>query len=198
MINRSGRRAISPAGFLLALLCFGLPFVTVSCEAPVMTVSADYTGWDFVFGGEPDVVVTGMGKDLSAEQARASTPWQPLAFLAFLVVTSGFVLAVSRPRQQRLTSVGTASAAALLLFANQAVTRGGIIDELRRTTFLPAGVIDDMVESRVGYWLTMALLFLVAGYNAVRLRLERRGHTVANPARRHFQPPHDRPPPSGW
>lgn len=189
---------MSPAGLLLALLCFGLPFVTVSCEAPLMTVSADYTGWDLAFGGEPDVVVTGVAKDLSAEQERASTPWQPLALVTLLVLTSGAVLAVSRPRQQRLTSVVSASAAALLLFANQIVTRSGIVDELRTATYLPTSVVDDMVESRFGYWLTMTLLLAVAGYNAVRLGVERRARTVADSARDNFQPPRDSPPPSNW
>ncbi|MGW1677070.1 hypothetical protein [Saccharopolyspora sp. NPDC002376] len=60
MIRRSARRkAISPAGFLLVMLCFGLPFVTVSCESSVGSISAEITGWDLVFGGKATTTATG-------------------------------------------------------------------------------------------------------------------------------------------
>lgn len=38
------RRLVSPAVLLLAPLCLGLPFITVSCDSSVASMSAEYSG----------------------------------------------------------------------------------------------------------------------------------------------------------
>lgn len=170
----SGRGLISPAGLVLALFCFGLPFLTVSCETPIMSVSADYTGWDLAFASEPHVTTSGAGGDVAAQQGDASLPWQPLALVAVLIIVCGIVLTFASPRNRRVTGIVTGSVAALLVIANQGMARGAVVAELKKSYVIPPWTIDRLVESRVGYWLTLALLFAVVAYNAVELALERR------------------------
>lgn len=169
--SSSSRGLISPAGLLLALLCFGLPFVTVSCETPITSVSADYTGWDFVFAGEPHVTTSGPGGDVVAQQRDASIPWQPLALLAVLVIIGGIVLTFVSPRNRRVTGIVAGSVGAVLLIANQSMARTAILGELKKSYVIPPWTIDKLVESRIGYWLALVLLVGVVGYNAVELAL---------------------------
>jgi hypothetical protein len=174
-------RVVSPAGLLLALLCFGLPFVAVSCESPIVSVSADYSGWDLVFGGEPDITVSVPSEAPVSKPQDTSIPLQPLALLAFIAVAGGFVLSLAMPRQ-RMTSAVAAGSAALLLFVNQIVVRGHMVEELRKGAFLSPRMADDVIESRVGYWLTLLLLLGVAGHGAVEIVHQRRAGASTNPA----------------
>jgi hypothetical protein len=48
------RRFVSPAVLLAVLLCFFLPFASVSCSSGVGQMKATVTGMDQVFGGESD------------------------------------------------------------------------------------------------------------------------------------------------
>lgn len=172
---RSGRRVISPAGFLLALLCFGLPFLTVSCESPVGSVRASYSGWDLAFGGAPDITASlGMSDYLARRQQEASVPWQLLALLTVLAIIAGVFLTCARPRQQTLSSIIAGGSALLLLIINQTVVHSGAVDELRRDTFLPATIAQGMVENRVGFWLALLLLLGVVGYHVLELVRQRR------------------------
>jgi hypothetical protein len=177
----SGRGLISPAGLVLALFCFGLPFLTVSCETPVMSVSADYTGWDFVVAGEPHVTTSGPGGDVAGRQHDASIPWQPLALAAVLVVIGGIVLTFASPRNRRATGIVTGSVAAVLVIANQGMARNAVVSELKRSYVIPPWTIDKLVDSRIGYWLTLAVLACVVGYNVLELALELRA--PASPGR---------------
>src|SRR5689334_8394624 len=60
-------RLISPAGFLLALVFFLLPFAAVSCEVPgAGSVEASYTGVDLITNGEPTTTTTG---EFTSDQA---------------------------------------------------------------------------------------------------------------------------------
>lgn len=165
---------MSPAGLLLALFCFGLPFLTVSCETPVMSVSADYTGWDFVFAGHPHLTATGPGGDVAAQHQNTSIPWQPLALLAVLIIVGGIVLTFASPRNRQVTGIVAGCVGGLLVIANQSLARGAIVGELKKSYIIPSWTVDKLVEARFGYWLTLAFLLAVIGYNAVELALGRR------------------------
>lgn len=183
MINRAwGRRLVSPAGLVLVLLCFGLPFLTVSCQTPVASVSVTYTGWDFAVGGQPDVVESGEASDHPdprAEQTPAT--FQPLALVAVLLVVAGIAAAAARPPTRMVAGAVTGFLAAMLLVVNQGVVRGSMRQELATSAFLPPSALDNMIESRLGFWLALLLLFGVTGYNVAELFLAHRGPAAADP-----------------
>jgi uncharacterized membrane protein YphA (DoxX/SURF4 family) len=164
-------RVISPAGLLLALLCFGLPFITVSCESPIASVSADYSGWDLTFGGQPDITQTVTGDSPLRNTQDASMPLHPLALLAFFAVVGGIIVSLGWPRRPMLSAVA-AGAAAALLFINQLVVHSEMVDQLQKGTFLTPKMADDLIESRIGYWLTLVLLLVVCLYRPVLARLD--------------------------
>ncbi|WP_028927513.1 hypothetical protein [Pseudonocardia acaciae] len=174
MIKRSGRGLVGPAGLLLALLCFGLPFLTVSCESPVMTVTADYSGWDLAFGGQPHVESTGPSDQLQVRGPETELPWQPFALFAALVIVAGIVLTLARPHLARLTGIVTGCLGALLLFAAERMARAAVIGGLKKEHVVVPGTLDKLVETRFGYWLALLLLLGVAAFNAVELARDRR------------------------
>lgn len=162
MPHRPLRRLVSPAGLLLALLCFGLPFVAVSCG----TTTVEYTGLDLVVGGTPTVTE----KNAIDSTPGMPIPVQPLAVLTVLSIAGGIAV-VALPRVPVLTRAVVASLAALLLMVNEIVTYQRIVHELRTSADLriPAGQAADMVRMRSGFWFALALLLGVATYNVVEV-----------------------------
>ncbi|TWP50585.1 hypothetical protein FKR81_20685 [Lentzea tibetensis] len=158
---RSERRLVSPAALLLALLCLGLPFVAVSCESSVATVSADYSGWDLVAGGTPDV--TPQGDDsFTKNTERSEIPAQPAAIVFLVLATAAIALARTRAFDLRtLGSAVCAGGAAVMLIVNQLRVHHGIAEEIQGN-----GLAEDMVHTRFGFWLTLLFVLGAAACNA--------------------------------
>ena len=183
-------RIISPAGFLFVLLCFALPFLSVSCESEAQTVGVNYTGIDFIAGGKPDVIGSLAGT--SWEKVPSPDP-QPLAFLALFSIFTGIAFVfVSDHRARALAGTWAGSFAAAFLVSNQLVAHSYAVAELRKSP-VPPDAIEDMVKSRIGFWLALVLLLAVVGYNAFEIIRERAG--LAGP-RKSRPKRHDRQPTS--
>lgn len=65
------KRLLSPAGFLLVLGLFLLPFVTVSCETGVGEIRADYSGVDVATGARPLLVIPPEVEQMRRDLAEA-------------------------------------------------------------------------------------------------------------------------------
>jgi hypothetical protein len=182
-VARWRQRLLSPLGFALALSCFAFPFVTVSCEARTGTMTADYTGWDFVIGGKPHITTSGepgeartdppvsSPDDPSPDENAEPVAIQPLALMTVLVVAGGIGL-VGWPRVSPLVRSVVACVAAVLLTANQALVQDHLIAKLRDSD-VPADVADRQVDTRYGFSLALSVLLVVAAYHVAELRLER-------------------------
>lgn len=203
------QKLISPAGLVLVLLCFLLPFVTVSCESAVVDYEATYDGTDFVVGGDPHITVSrpggAEGEEEGQEGARAAP--QVLAILALFTTLTGIVVALlpyarlaSRPTRARtIATAATAALALAFLVISQLVVTDHIVDELQQGDTAGIGVTrstaEDMVASRFGFWLASTLLIAVIAYNVVDLGWEK---LTTRTAGRQQQPPPPgagRPPP---
>lgn len=185
-------RLVSPAGFVLALLLFLFPFVAVSCEAPGLgSIEVSYTGADLATGGDPSVETVGdFGREAGDPVQDNENPPDPgarlLAILTLLLIFTG--LAVSFLPTARLRLVGAVSAAALagvMLVVTESVAQSNLESSLIETArqeasapgeepfTLTKSIADDMVEPRVGFWLTLIVLALVLLANlalAIRAR----------------------------
>jgi hypothetical protein len=188
---------VRPAGLLLALMCFAFfPLLAVSCDTPMGSASAEYTGADFVFGGEPnftgsaadeatsgeegegDEGVEGEDEGVAGEDGQVGP--QPLAVLAFLAIIGSLVLAVvPRLRAHTLTNLGASAAVLLLLVVNQIVLHDSAVTELEESEEILAPQAAEMVETRYGFWLTLLVLLAVVAYNVVELLRERGGSSRA-------------------
>jgi hypothetical protein len=102
MINR----LFSPGAFLLALVCFVLPFTKVSCSGKdgKEIVIKEAKGWEMAFGHqmEEDSVqkqqrmlhsLTDMPKDMSMAEDKSVT-LQPLVLVAFIATALALILAL--------------------------------------------------------------------------------------------------------
>lgn len=196
----SGKRLISPSGFVLAMLCFALPFLTVSCEGPTGRISAVYSGFTLAFGGSPHVTTSGIGADATNPPAHFPVAGvQPMALLAVLSVVVGAVaIFVAKPQLHALTSAIAGGAGIVLLITNQFVVSVEAVHRLEQGG-IPDGIAGGMVETGNGFWVTVLILLGVSGYNGFELG---RGRTTQPPQAPNFDqgdPPfHTGPPATTW
>ena len=136
-------KKLSPAVYVLALICFFLPFVTFSCQAQkILTLS----GIQLVTGTtiqQPQPFGPPKAQKVDAE---------PLAVLAFLSGIAGLALSFLRGRKSAIAPATAGVVAAILLLALKSKLDG---DALRQG----GGVIQ--VDYAAGFWAVL-ILFLAA------------------------------------
>jgi actin-like ATPase involved in cell morphogenesis len=174
--KRRRRRWPTPAVLVLAILCFLLPFATVSCGLPDGYGRADtggtttYTGLDLAVGGTPDVRDEHVRPQ--AQRRPDRLPPQPLPLIGLLTAIAAAVTAVAvRPAaRRRLTVAVIAAASALAVLGGQAVVVGLLSTRVRAQSALPAGkTAHDFVGTGLGFWLALALLVATAAGNVFAL-----------------------------
>lgn len=181
------RELISPAGLIVTLLLLFLPFLGVSCESGLGTINAETSGWDMAVGGEPSVSRTGVFTIIApnssataaehAELVDAGVPIQPLMVLTILAILAALLCGLLlRTRFARALGAGIAAGTAvILIILNQIVATDYLID--RMTTDpndIPRDLATEWVGSRVGFWLTLAILAIMTTYNIVEVAASRR------------------------
>jgi actin-like ATPase involved in cell morphogenesis len=183
------RRWLSPTTLVLALLCFVLPFATVSCGLPDGYGRAQpggtttYTGIDLAVGGSPDVPADQL-RPLSQQRTDRFAP-QPLVLAALLTAIAALVVAVAvrAPRRRRALVAVLGVVSALCLFAGEAVMVDLLATRVRAQSALPAGrTAKDFVGTGLGFWLALTLLAGAAAGNALGLLRVRRGGEAALPS----------------
>jgi hypothetical protein len=187
---RRASRWLSPAGFVLAGLCFLLPFVSISCVPGGYGRSAPdgstvYTGADLVVGGKPAV-----DKLRPADERRDDlVTAQPLAVVVVVLIAVGAVVATvaKTPRVRRASVASVAAVAGVLLVANQTVVKALLVERVRSqlTQPIPAEArIENYVGTRDGFWLCLVLLAALTALNLegwLRLRRPDPSRPVAVP-----------------
>jgi hypothetical protein len=175
-------RWVSPAGFLLALLFFLLPFVAVSCDAGNEgSFELSYSGLDLATGAKPGIEANGdLGRQPTAIVDNESPPEagvQPLALGALALLGVGLALSLlPATRGRAWVAAGLAGGAAALLVITEVVALSNLRSSVRTTLestggsgdVSPAevdGVVVDLVEMRSGFWLTLCLVVLVLLFN---------------------------------
>jgi hypothetical protein len=171
------RRLLSPAGFVLVILCFLFPFIAVSCQSPVGSVSVEYSGNDLAFGGQPSISTS--DGDVPQESGVPPATPQPLALLAYLLTIAGlFTALISSVRARLRTTAIIASAAALFVIINETSVYNRIVSQLAGQSSsrfdsdlggLPIDAVSNLVHTQAGFWLTMLLLLAITALNVVEL-----------------------------
>ena len=151
-VRPSQVKRFSPAIFGVVLICFFLPFISVSCGAQkVVTLS----GVQLVTG------TTIEQPDLFGEGQQAETmDGEPLAILAFLSAVAGLGLSFLKGRKVAIAPAVSGAAGSVLLLLlksridNEVLSQGG-------------GMIQ--VEYEIGFWLTILVFLSAAGLNGFLL-----------------------------
>lgn len=138
---------VSRSMLVAILLCFFLPFVTVSCGPVTTTLS----GFTFITGGTPTI-----SDGRESRRADEPVPQQPLLIVACILTLAG--LGVSFVKQMRdrvlfwmLAATGIIGTLALLLFQT------GIEGLARQNGF--------SLTFNFGFWLTLLLYVTLAGFH---------------------------------
>jgi len=144
----SGLRKISPAIFGVALICFFLPFVNVSCGGHKV---ASFTGIQLVTG--TTIKQPGTFEQKQTQRLKG----EPLAIFAFLSVIVGLGLSLLKTKKSPIVTaiIGGIGAVMLLLLKSKMDN-----DVLKQT----GGMVQ--LEYTIGFWLTFLLNLSAAGLNA--------------------------------
>ncbi|MBB4929460.1 hypothetical protein F4561_000280 [Lipingzhangella halophila] len=175
------RKLISPSGLLLVLLCLFLPFVGVSCETGLGTLRVQASGWDLAVNGQPSVSGSAASSDTLRDLA-GSSGWSEdervgahiLMLIGILTLLTGLVLCtiLQSVRARALAGLSASCGAAALFAVNEVVVLIGLDDRIEEQ----AGWAGNEIAggTRYGFWVTLAVLLVIAGYNLVELLRARR------------------------
>ena len=155
-------RKLSPAAFVLAFVCFFLPFVTFSCQGQTV---ASLSGFQLATGTkirQPQVF--GPPKEHKVEA-------EPLATVALLSVIAGVVLSFLRGKKWSVGSAALGALGVILLAALKSKLDG---DALRQG----GGVLQ--VSYGAGYYLCLAFLLSAVGTSIYSL-VAGKGNRLASP-----------------
>jgi hypothetical protein len=185
-------RLASPAGIGLALLLFlVLPFLSVSCDIPAIgEMGATYSGADVTFGGDPTVSVPAEARDLTEDLGTSTSEDAPpdpgvvaLGIVAAALMVLGMASAALPRLRTRLLGGGVlallaAAAVVVTQLVAQANLRATLLADARDTGAAegapgtPEDLVDRLIKTEVGFWLTVVVLTAVAVANAFVLFLK--------------------------
>lgn len=144
-------RKLSPALFALVLVCFFLPFVSVSCAGQKIQT---FSGIRLVTG--TSVKQPGM---LGQSQTQKVSP-EPSAIVAFLFVLAGIAAGFTKARTADIASAFSATVGVVFLFALQSKLNGEVGREGQ-------GLIQ--VDYEIGFYLAVIMLLFTAVLNVFLL-----------------------------
>jgi hypothetical protein len=152
----SNAQRLSPAIFVLALICFFLPFVTFSCQGQKVM---SFSGIQLVMG-----TTIQQPQMFGPSQSQKVEP-QPLAILAFVCGVLGLALGFLRGRARMIGPVAAGGIAAILLLAMKSSIDSDVLSK-------GGGVIQ--VNYDIGFYVVVLLLLAAVGFN-VFLLMQGRG-----------------------
>lgn len=130
--------------YVATVLCFFLPFITVSCTRNEEVETTTYSGIQIAFDGIKNISSNNLSDTSSAEERNA----QSSIGVAFLVAIIGIVTSFSTSKFRKVFSALTGGTGAVLLFRSKL-----LIEALR----------DEYTDFRfeIGFWLVL-FFFIIA------------------------------------
>jgi hypothetical protein len=187
------RRWRSPVTALLVLLCFALPFATVSCGLPggygraKAGGSTEYTGFDLATGGSPDVGPADQVRPPAEQREDRLAPQPAYAAALFLLAAILAAAGLGSDRRRRTVTAALAALAALALVAGQVAVTDRLAAAVLAQSRPPDGkTVDDVIGTGTGFWLSVTLLTLlgVANLTAGRAPRAPKGFRIMRSGRR--------------
>ncbi|HEX9823524.1 MAG TPA: hypothetical protein VGB51_03905 [Actinomycetota bacterium] len=201
------KRFLSPAFFAVAVVCFFLPFVSVSCNASALNdtfgaegvegvelpegeLEVKATGWEIVTNRPPDLDELGSSEALggateAAQQSDEDFPGRIFAILAIGAAVLGVGLSLLGGRRGSGAAVALGALGLLFLF----LLRSSIQSRLG-----PAALFGVEVGYEPAYWAALGMFALAGGAGVYRLTSERPPLPEAPPGQPSEPPPGAAPP----
>ncbi|MBD2325589.1 hypothetical protein [Alkalinema sp. FACHB-956] len=176
---------VSPALFALILICFFMPFVTISCKGPGQEIPlVKMTGFEVATGkkiaspnlnalGSPDTSANSLPNSGSSKQnskePENKVPGNALAGVAFAVACAGVALGFVAVQQQMLIQAAIGGLGAIVLLFLKLGIDGGLAEELKKSGNGNGASLglENMIGTtyEIGYWLSLLLFIAAAGWN---------------------------------
>jgi Flp pilus assembly protein TadB len=164
-------KLISPSLFALILICFFLPFTTISCQStPIVTMN----GYQLATGTTVDQT-SGIGNSLSttlgslnssaSKSSDKKIPGNPLAGFILAITCAGIALGFVTVRHQEIIQAIVAGIGAILLFILKSEVDSQTLKQGQ-------GVLQTSYGS--GYWLSLLLFLGAVGFNGYRTWLDKK------------------------
>ncbi|MBB5869567.1 hypothetical protein F4553_002946 [Allocatelliglobosispora scoriae] len=161
-------RLTTPTGFLLAGLCFLLPFAAVSCEAPggygraAPGATTTYSGLTLAVGGVPKVDKPTQLLP-KAQRKEDELPPQPFAIVSLALIIVGLLASIVlyNRRSRFPVAAAVSTLATVLVIANQAIVEASLESRLQEQlrVAMPAGKHPtDYVNTGSGFGLCLLIL----------------------------------------
>ncbi|WP_116244302.1 hypothetical protein [Nocardiopsis sp. FIRDI 009] len=170
------RRLISPSGLAFVLLCFFMPFFTVSCSGAMGDLAITYSGYDLAFNGLPSVDGSFAGEFSDADREDLRSGVQVLALIPLILVVAGAATSavLPRPFPRSVAAAAAAGLALVLVVVNQMVTHAGAREEMSSEAEVDASMATIQTTAGVGFWFTFLVLLGVTVFSTVEIVLNRR------------------------
>ncbi|MGI0490611.1 hypothetical protein ACN4EG_02265 [Alkalinema pantanalense CENA528] len=186
---------VSPALFALVLICFFMPFVTISCKGPGQEIPlVKMTGFEVATGKKittPNwdaLSTTNPSQPNSPSTSRAtkkgeSVPGNALAGVVFAVACAGVAVGFVAIQQQLLVQTAIGGLGAVLLLFLKLGIDGGLTEQLKKSGNGNGANIglENMIGTtyEIGYWLSLLLFIAAAGWNGYFYWQEMQGKSPA-------------------
>ncbi|OUC14190.1 MAG: hypothetical protein B0A82_12940 [Alkalinema sp. CACIAM 70d] len=200
---------VSPALFALVLICFFMPFVTISCKGPGQEIPlVKMTGFEVATGKKiatpnwdalstPNPSQPSSPNPSSANRASKkgeSVPGNVLAGVVFAVACAGVAVGFVAVQQQLLIQAAIGGLGAVLLLFLKLGIDGGLADQLKKSGNGNGANLglENMIGTtyEIGYWLSLLLFIAAAGWNGYFYWQETQGKSPAA----QFSSPSSKPP----
>lgn len=145
---QNGLKKLSPSIFIIAIVCFFLPFVNFTCEGMKY---ASLTGVQLVTGTTVKMP-SSFGKGSESEKVNS----EPLAVLVFLSCVIGLLLSLIKGMKSAIAPAIIAFVGLILLLLLKAKLDNEVLRE-------GGGIVQ--LEYGTGFWLTFLLFLIAVGLN---------------------------------
>jgi hypothetical protein len=180
----SNSKKISTSLFVLIIICFFLPFVTISCGAPnqagsmqvemsgiEMATGKNVSSSSFPYAGYADSLAKAFSPNGSSSSSQPSSsnsfsvPSSTPAIVAFVAAIAGLISSLMNLRKRILlhTGLGVAGFISLLLL------KSGTVEEVQKSSkalgYPAIGYPSFTPKFEIGFWLSLFLFLAVAFFN---------------------------------
>lgn len=160
---------ISPALFALVILCFFMPFISLSCQNPMSGTDIELvkmSGLEVAMGKEikmPGADSAGLSSSTTSTKPQ-SVPSNPIAGIIFGIACAGIAVGFITVPQQYIVQAGLGGIGAVMLILLKLTVDSNLASELKKV----GGSMNMPIVATygVGYWLAFLSFLGAVGLNS--------------------------------
>jgi hypothetical protein len=175
MATKAPISKVSPALFALVVLCFFMPFISISCQNPMGGGEMELvklSGLEVATGKEikmPGADSMGLPKSTAPSKKDTtkpqSVPGNPTAGLIFAIACAGIAVGFIAIPQQYIVQAGLGGVGALMLVILKVTFDSGLASELKKASGGSTMSMPIVATYGMGYWLAFVAFLGVVGLN---------------------------------